>query len=388
MPISIIGGSSGDSRIAIVPSDLLMVAIAFTYTFSHNSFSRKETLIPMQIIFVICAFTLAAFTALKNGNILPLYSFIKFCKIFMAFFAGYALCRWYGRDSVLSSLADAAAVYIVLGIVSQFLYHQDFRPRFGENFFEFPIYGFPNSPSSYLVFLLCVALIKVRTVAEKWGLLICASIIAIGSLSRSALVLMVLAIIAFSFESPKKFITSIFVMISGVATLFLFDLQKNQIITSIIRGTLNRYDGAQAKGDLSNGRLNIFSDTLDLISQRPVFGFKFESFSMFGSHGTPHNQYLEVMFKLGIVGFIFYMIIIVVGLLRVVQNANPMPANVSKYPIYIMMGLVMLGNLAQPNLSYSVTGNLVFLLFGVFAIMPKISSQKSTARHLKPMDIA
>jgi O-antigen ligase len=95
------------------------------------------------------------------------------------------------------------------------------------------------------------------------------------------------------------------------------------------------------------------------------------SFSNFGTHGTPHNQYLEVWFKTGLVGLLWYLSIIVLGAARVWKSRTFLSEDLCPKSLYVMLVLVLVSNFAQPNLSYSPTGNLVFLIFGVFAILPR-----------------
>lgn len=370
LPISVVGGERGGSPIDIIPSDLLAAGITFIYFLFAAKYSRRENLLQTQIIFIFYCFVLASITVIKTNNLVAIFSFLKFGKMFMAFLAGYALAYWNGRDIVLRALSDAAAIYILLLAVSQFLYHADFTPRLGSEFFEFSVYGFPNSPSSYLVFLLCVSLIKVRRSNAKWILITVATLFAAGSLSRNALLLATIAVIFFFIDSPKKLISSVGTVAFGIGIFVLFDLGSLIGVDRVLHGIEQRLVSAGQSGDFSNGRLSIFMETFDLLSIKPVFGYKFQSFSDFAYHGTPHNQYLEVLFKTGIIGFIIYLCILFMGIGRIVRVRNNLPEDLKVKGIYLLLFLLLLSNLAQPNLSYSATGNLVFFIFGVFAIVP------------------
>lgn len=382
LPISISGSSRGGLPIDLVISDLFSFILAFVYLFSFAPYSKREPLVPIQVLFVLFGFVLASFSAIHNADLLPIFSFVKFSKVILAFFAGYALSRWFGRDAVLRSLSNAAAAYLFLLFVSQFVYHRNFTPRLGSEVFEFSVYGFPNSPSSYLVFVLCVALLKSRSTIMKWSLLLVAAIFAVGSLSRSALILVSLAIVALSFEKATWRQSLILIAVIGVGAFqFLPDLT---MLIDIAEGVTKRLNRAQQTGDFSNGRFEIFRNSLYLIAGKPVFGYGFVSFSNFATHGTPHNQYLEVWFKLGVVGLLWYLFIIAFGASRILKTRAFLPDDLSLKGIYVMLVLVLVGNLAQPNLSYSPTGNLVFLIFGVFAIVPgRVSIHKRNPRSLQ-----
>lgn len=382
LPITVAGGGRGGFPIDLVPSDFLSAVVAFVYFFSFAPYSKREPLVSIQVLFVLFGFVLASFSTIHNADLLPIFSFVKFSKVILAFFAGYALSRWFGRDAVLRSLSNAAAAYLFLLFVSQFVYHRNFIPRLGSEFFEFSVYGFPNSPSSYLVFVLCVALLKSRSATMKWSLLLVAAIFAVGSLSRSALLLVSLAIVALSFEKATWRQSLVLIAVIGVGAFqFLPDLT---MLMDIAEGVTKRLNRAQQTGDFSNGRFEIFLNALDLIAEKPVFGYGFVSFSNFEAHGTPHNQYLEVWFKLGLVGLLWYLFIIALGAARVLKSRVFLPDDLSLKGIYVMLVLVLVGNLAQPNLSYSPTGNLVFLIFGVFAIVPgRVSVHRRNPRSLQ-----
>ena len=85
-------------------------------------------------------------------------------------------------------------------------------------------------------------------------------------------------------------------------------------------------------------------------------------------YDTPHQQYLEVLFKCGAVGLSLYTILLLTCLLltrRLLRmTARGSPARFPLHAVTSMLVGVMVGNLTQPNLTYSLTGNMIFLLFG------------------------
>lgn len=382
LPISVIGGSQGGLPIDIMPSDLLVAMISLTFLLLTSAYSRNEILIPVIAVFVIYCFILACLSVISTSEIVPIFSFVKFCKLYLAFFAGYALAYWCGRDLVLRALSDIAVLFLFLFAVSQFLYHAHFLPRLGARFFEFEVAGFPNSSSSYIVILLLVALTKHRSIGMTSLLILISATFAAGSLSRAALVLMGLAIISFFFTSIKTLLQFVAVAIFSATVMLVFDLHTLLGLDGLFEGIMQRYESSVARQDFSNGRFALFSNTLDLVSSRPIFGFMFESYSEYSDHGTPHNQYLEVLFKTGIIGIICYLVIIYIGFTRILSPKIDLPNDLLVRSIVTMLSLVMVGNLTQPNLSYSVTGNLVFFILGLFAIMPQSASRKTNSQKV------
>ena len=61
-----------------------------------------------------------------------------------------------------------------------------------------------------------------------------------------------------------------------------------------------------ASGDSSN-RYEIWLKAIEMISQKPLFGWGIESWKVFGlkEYAGIHNIYLEILFSLGILGFFF-----------------------------------------------------------------------------------
>ena len=371
LPVAVVNSNQGGLPVDLIPSDFLAALILIAAMLRFTAFPFENRAAKLQLCFVAYAFVLATLTLLLTEDISVYFSFVKFCKVFLAFFAGHALAAWFGRDLVLRALALAAFIYLLTLTFSQFVYHADFTPRLGANFFDIPIYGFPNSPSSYLVFLLCIALAQSRSVPTKALLIALASIFALGSLSRAAALMILIAFFAFALNTPKRLLATAGAAVVILALSVGLDLYSSLGLDKISDGIMRRVEAAQRSGDLTNGRLEIVDLTIGLISDRPVFGYGFQSFSEFASHGTPHNQYLEVWFKAGLAGLLLYLSIIFYATRRIWKATRSMPRDLSTSPYIVMIGLALIGNFALPNLSYSATGNLVFLVFGLFAYFPQ-----------------
>ncbi|MBX3436200.1 MAG: O-antigen ligase family protein [Planctomycetaceae bacterium] len=156
-------------------------------------------------------------------------------------------------------------------------------------------------------------------------------------------------------------------------------------------------------GPLS-GRSTIWGETWDLFADRPLFGYGFEPYSERATFDTPHQQYLEVLYKCGLVGMALYACVLslaFVGLVRQWRASIPLhgpgggrwfdrlslvsdETNFGRVPIEPVASVgqvntclpyapallalfcgVMIGNFSQSNLTYSLTGNCLFLLIGL-----------------------
>ena len=376
LPITMIGGDRGGLPIDIVPSDVLAIFVALVYIFSNGTFSQKNKILILQIILLIYGFGLVALVIIQHGDILPLFSFFKFSKTIFPFIAGYALTRWLGQIVVLRALSNSAVAFIFLLALSQFAYHFNFRPRLGSHFFELEVYGFPNSAASYYVFLLCCALIVVRTTAIRSMLFVLGGAFALGSLSRNALLIFILAVIFFNLKGKVNPIRILVAFLLFSLIYFFLNWVNIPILTYSWDAMVSRMENAQYSNDISNGRFEIFSHTFDLISTRPLFGYGFQAFSQFSQYGTPHNQYLELLFKVGVFGTFLYLSILYAGILQVFRHRASMPPDLSLKGFYIIFGIIFVGSLAQPNFSYSPTGNLLFLIFGIFSYSPRQNVKK------------
>ena len=370
LPVAIFSSERGGSPIDLVPSDFLIGLTVVAAIFSKKFYINKK-LAKLQLLFVVYAFCLTTIASLLIADFTLYFSFAKFCKVFLAFFAGQALAEWFGRDAVLRALASAAFLYLLILPFSQFVYHAQFTPRLGSHFFELPVYGFPNSPSSYLVFLLCIALAQNRAAYSKALLITVVSIFALGSLSRAAALMFLIAFFAFALNTPRRLLATAGAAVPVLALSVGLDLHSALGIDEIFDGIARRVEATEQSGDLTNGRLEIFDLAFRLIADRPVFGYGFRSFSDFAFHGTPHNQYLEVWFKAGLVGLVLYLLIIFIATKTIRDSAENMPRDLSAGPYVVMIALTLIGNFVQPNLSYSMTGNLIFLVIGLFTFSPQ-----------------
>ena len=166
-------------------------------------------------------------------------------------------------------------------------------------------------------------------------------------------------------------------------------LKETDVVAVLTQRVQDRVNRSTESEDPSSGRFDIWEFALELSAEKPIFGYMFESFSRYtGDVDTPHQQYLEVLYKCGGLGLLFYGSVlgscwmVTNRLLRLATFRSP--AWYRLHAMVAMLGAVLLGNLTQPNLTYSLTGNMVFLMFGTLCSSRAVVSVSLTDMKTRP----
>ncbi|MEH6467145.1 MAG: O-antigen ligase family protein, partial [Porticoccus sp.] len=282
------------------------------------------------------------------------------------------------------NVSSFASFFVVLGLCfSQFIQLGSLTPRWGSVLFGMPVYGFPNSVASYYVLFVMfsvVACIRGQGTLKYGITALIVMMFMLMSLSRAAVAVLLIFLMMqsffwFSARGLIKLVSLLFVLILVVFVVIASRdvLLVNQDV-SVITGALeNRWDRTFSSGDPTSGRVGIALETLSLVSEKPVFGYKFDSFSNYHSgHETPHNQYLEALFKTGLLGasvyFFTLFVFVWVLLSRTLVSGVTRVERRSAICFVFALAALIVGNLAQPNFTYSQTGNVVFFVLGFFSL--------------------
>jgi len=205
---------------------------------------------------------------------------------------------------------------------------------------------------------------------------------------RAHLLFMITALILtllFSTETKRfsiqllKIGTSIFIG----ATIIMLLLSSNRTISespvgNIFNNITETVEGVSTGQDITSGRIYLYEYAIDLFKEKPIFGIGWRKYSELsvgvinvdrGSH--PHNIYLQLLTELGLIGFILFMIPIILFLVKTINllmnynryfEGNPYWDFVLKFSLYVQFFFLL----------YGLTGNLLtdrlFLLMYVFAI--------------------
>lgn len=246
-----------------------------------------------------------------------------------------------------------------------------YEGRWGGCLGPFEIYGYPNASMNFLTVLaplLIFLLAFTRTKSDRLlalTALLALAIIAPLSFSRSATLIMGFSLLFF----VHYFLGRVFLI--GVAALFGLIYSNFEALLHLTQntGVILRMSAAIQSGDITTGRLGIWREAFDVFSRFPIFGSGFQYFSKFSKFGTVHQQYLEVLFKAGLVGFILYFGVFFVSLFTAFQKIRQINSRIRNLNIRVVAMIIfslLISNLFQPAMSYQVFGNFLFFWCGYF----------------------
>ena len=385
-PIAINLIQVGGKPIDLTFSDVVIFSLLCVYCviLASDKITKLEGQLLLLVFLVLLGHAvLAIFGTLEVGSIVPILSALKYVKVFLALIAGICFARLCSIDNFWR-VSTLASLCVVLGLcVAQFIQLGTISPRWGRYLFGFPVYGFPNSPASYYVILV---MFSVVACIRKLGALryvvsaLLTMMFILMSLSRGAVVVLLffLLMLPFFWFSLRSFTRLISISFILVMITFLV-VESNEILfenhkISAIKNTLEtRWNRTFSANDPTSGRISIAIETLSLVSEKPIYGYKFDSFSHYHyGHDTPHNQYLEALFKTGFLGATMYFFILFLFIYVLLRKVFfPGVSQVDRRSIIcFLFALIslMVGNLVQPNFTYSQTGNVVFFMLGFFAL--------------------
>jgi O-antigen ligase len=384
VPLSLpLGGVQGKG-VDIVFLDIvsLFCFLYFLIYIKNKSIFEIQITKAVSVMFVIF-YCMASVTAITESSIIPILSLIKYTKPFLSIFIGFFLSRKISLDVFWRASYLASAFIAIILLLSLDNPYQ----RWGDNIFGIGVYGFPNSSSQYYIILLMfligyIAKENITFLSRVFGYFFIGIIVLFitFSLSRSALAIMVIFFSVSLVMSKFKFKYILYLTALTLATTFVLtgDSVNNINISEYTKGIEARYDRTFASDDFSSGRIDIANEVFDLMELRPLFGYKFSSFSNYHEgHSTPHNQYLESIFKTGVIGFLLYYSIILKLYFNIIKKYNSIKKqriimkikkasyNEYYYRLFIVVFiLIMIGNLSQPNITYSQTGGVFMALLG------------------------
>ena len=134
---------------------------------------------------------------------------------------------------------------------------------------------------------------------------------------------------------------------------------------------LNKNEYYAEGGDVSNGRFEIWSDYLNMILQKPLFGFGADSLQTLDDARSAHNSYLQITAELGIIGVILFFLPFVYGLLVGHKSRRKIQTNERRKTAMLTFSMfwqlfVFIIALFESTFS---TENVVFMLFVTQLIM-------------------
>lgn len=383
LPIAINVGGAGDKPIDLVPSDavllllptLLLSRIPRGKELCHRMLSASFVTIMFLVLFGLIG------VVLQKGNLVPFLSATRAGKCFGQVFVGFLLFREIPRTQLCSWIRWSAFGVLVLVFISDPLFSGRFPAgRWAGNFLGADIYGFPNSSVFFLVALVPLAVpLPSESLGKKlisFACLIPAPAWIVMSLSRNGVVALATAIgigsLRFAARGTSKLlmllVAAFAVVLMTVVTLSMYfesDGLLPELPTSGLQARISRTFDSD---DPSSGRFAIWSHAMSLIAERPFFGYFFEPFSNYNDkYDTPHSQYLEIIYKTGVVGFVIFFLPFVLMFRLARRLVDDPDVGATAFRIQIVLYTAWFSSLFQPNFSYPTFANFICLLGGLLA---------------------
>lgn len=383
-----------DKPIDLMPSDFLFVVLPIAYLFIRSKSTQEQidatkapirwySFTPAMALLCIAYVTALAGIGLgMSGETVRLFSAFKLAKPIAFVFLGVLLGSWTDPFDFMDIYTWAYAV-----IVGMTLYCTVTDPAFplgewGKYLFEGELSGYPNMPMSFYGVMVPLMLAASDITKNQilrlagWGAAAAAALIIAGSMSRSSALALIFGTVVYLATTGRQTIlatTFVVIMFMSIIGFGLFSaLQDSYVVAVLTERVQTRIDRSMEAEDPSSGRFEIWEIAIELCAEKPVFGYMFESFSRYMiEYDTPHQQYLEILYKCGGVGLGLYLALII-SFFRNISRLMKMtvPGSPTWYRLNAARAMLigaLVGNLTQPNLTYSLTGNMVFMLFGMFS---------------------
>lgn len=371
-PVNFTAGYLGGKPLDFVPADLLLLLVPLV-VFYLGRFKRdrlvKSYTLALSLYLLYCVFDILVLQFQGEGGLLSTASFVRAIRPFALFYVGFMLFSWSRGRAERWALQAALALAVIL-LLSDMAYSPHFpNPRWGGYFLGAEVYGFPNSPGFFYVVTFCILLSEAtRTGANRvlYGpvaALAALIVVFVGSRNALASILMAVALLLYFRYLDRRYIFGLVpLMVAGFFVTSAAEVDMGMLATKAQR--------TMDEGVLY-GRLGVWGDVLGVVMERPLLGYGFEPLTEnYAYHGTAHNQYIEYLYKTGIVGTILVGFVWF-SVYRALVTASRHARGGQERRFYAFMAVAflacLLSNFAQPNLSYSITQTLFVFFAGVAA---------------------
>lgn len=360
VPVSINAGSFSGKPLDFVLSDFFLILFPFgfyaVFKGGLSGLGIRYTAAIFLYLF-LCVFIILVSQSWNDGGLSSIASFLRAYRPFFAFYVGFLVLKLsQGRAESWSVLLSIFLVWTIF--ISDVLFNHRFpNPRWGGYFFSFDVYGFPNSPAFFYVVVLSIILAAClsrgvsRSASLVSAVLLSLIIIFVGSRNAIASLVLLFVFLAMLGYVRTKYIIYLSPL-GGAAIFFVAWLQVDMTLLQ------NKAERSVSEGTLY-GRANVWNDVLELVLEKPLFGYAFEPLSMnYADHGTAHNQYIEYLYKTGALGLLascLIWFIVAMCFWRAARFYRGEFLGVFYGAILCAFLVCIFSNLAQPNLTYTIT---------------------------------
>lgn len=396
-PLSITLLEVSGKPVDISSSDLMSVLIPFSLIYVGLR-NKLTLLLPAFLIFFYLSLAMIH-SILEGGQLSNVISSLRFSKQFLMIAAGGAFFVIYkqNKSNVFVCVFCVISVVILFSDIvwGGFPRGCGYEGRWGGCFLGLDVYGFPNSSASYLAigFLVILFLHSIKLVSVKVTIFafVIIAILSLLSLSRASWVTLFLGGIGFLIFLRNPFLIFAYLSLFFITACMIFFNMDAIIDMPIFEGMVNKVAYYSSGNEMTSGRTHIWFDTLVLWSDQPLFGYGFDYFSKYVvGFDTPHQQYLELLYKSGFFGTVIYLLLCcyTVFLLSVFlkYKANFNEGNIPLRLLAIVAFPVAVNGLFQPILSYSTVANIAMFTLGYLLEFNKVKfsegeNETSTTRY-------
>lgn len=369
-PIGLQVTSVGDKPVILFPSVLVLFGVLFVYI-GGAKLDRQTLVYFVMLSFFTVTGLIGSIS--RGGSLSPLLAMASFSLPIYHVFVGAALYRT-SFEALLRKCAIIYSSIIVLVFLSDitggsFPRGCGLQGRWGGCILGFEVMGFINASANYFVILSPLLSLLIFNAKKKHDVMIgiiaftCLFVITLLSLSRSSSLLLMISMLSFLFVAFRNYVVVLFPSFLLLMFVFWEKLAKNYIF----QGVIARTEIALENGDITTGRIDIWSDAIGVAVKSPFWGSAFGFFSDYSEFGTTHQQFLEVLFKAGALGLIIY-----VGFFCAVYKKSRQLFRLEqfsttynpKYFLNLFCFLVVVSCLFQPIISYHLFGSLLFFFSG------------------------
>lgn len=384
LPVSVPLLSVSGKPVELVPSDFLII---FSFSFAFFAFAagkyyvlldddaKRFFLSSFSIILIFIFFSIFVML-FRGGSLLWFASLLKLIKPFFFIFFAFTFFRLASSDiGVFCKSLTRASVFIIFSIfISDLVLNENFPfSRLGGSLFGLPIYGFPNSSVVLIVVCICFNFLgfyfREAGIPKLilWLSIAIGSFLVVMSFSRTGLIALLFLYVSSFILLPRTRI-----LISSFFVGFLFvSLYFYELILALFRVVFLKMSRVFGEGEALSGREDIWAHVIELISQRPIFGFGFEPFSVYSPvYETPHQQYLEIIYKSGVLGFVLlvvYTLLCLWSLCNAYTRCLGARERALVSVIFMVFLTILITNFVQPSFGFSIIGNIsIFLVASLF----------------------
>lgn len=180
-----------------------------------------------------------------------------------------------------------------------------------------------SSNSSFMCMGVCLGVFhfmrgyKISKARSFFGLLlILTALYCVVLTNRRGSALIIVALVMLFVYWHWTDLLSRFLLLLAVVLAFAFSVWNQMEITASI---VDKTSKLLMEGDITNGRIEIWRQSLPLIWNRPVFGHGIDTYNNLIGYSSAHNSYIQSFVELGVLGSIVFFAPYIYGLVKSIR---------------------------------------------------------------------